>query len=360
MSGSGCRDCHGHSYGRALCDGCVVKRLKERSGSLVEELLPNGKYKDNRRRDWRVGSLGGEAGESLSIAIGGDNNGQWLDRATDEKGNLLGLIAELCCHGDRVEALRWGLRWLGEPERQRPPRPLPVHAPDDDTKTRGIAERIWEQEAVLVRRGDWIDRYLAESRGIPLERLAQANGGKLPDVLRFHPRLRHPENGRCYPAVVAKIVGPDGQFLGIHRTWLIERDGRVDKAPVVDAKMSLGRFGAHGGCIRLWRTKWHEATDEDTLGLSEGIEDGLSAVLLYPGWRVAAGVSADGLKKIRIPPVFVRIALIMQNNKPGSTAAPWGSEVRARFKREGREVRLLKVPRGVKDLNELLVKFGKR
>jgi hypothetical protein len=359
MSGRGCRDCRGYSYGRALCDSCVVKCLEARVLSLVEKLLPNGKY-DPRRREYQVGSLAGEAGKSLGIAIGGRKNGRWIDRNTKEKGNLLGLIAALCCHGDRIEALRWGLRWLGEPEGQRPARPLPVHAPDDDIKTRGIAERIWEKEGVPVRRGDWIVRYLAESRGIPLERLAWANGGKLPDVLRFHARLWNRETSRFYPAMIAKIVGLDGQFLGIHRTWLSERGGRVDKAPIEDPKMTLGRFSAQGGCIRLWGPRWSEATDEDTLGLSEGIEDGLSAALLYPSWRIAAGVSSDGLMKIRIPPVFGRIALITQNNKPGSSAAPWGAEVRERFLCEGREVWLLNVPREVKDLNELLVKFGKR
>jgi hypothetical protein len=323
---------------------------------LVHELLPGGKRSGNW---WRVGSLAGEAGESLVVTLRGAWQGRWKDYALDVRGDALDLVAQVLFYGDVRKAMDWARQWLGHSERKRDRgvrRPVPVHTPEDDTKTGKIAEeKIWRPAKLLIR-GDYVDRYLRESRGIYLERLAEVNGGKLPSTLRFHPRVLHAETKRWYPAMVAQILSPDGQFLAVHRTYLCERDGRVDKAPVgKSAKKTLGHFTDQGGCIRLWRPNWDEATEEDTLALSEGIEDGLTGALLYPSWRVAAGGSAYGLEKIQIPPVFSRIVLITQNDKQGSFAA----RLRDRLHRENREVQLLNVPRKVKDLNELLVKFGK-
>jgi hypothetical protein len=363
MSGSSCRDCGRASFGHEFCGRCVGKRLAEKwVRNVVEELLPAGHY-EKGGREYRVGSTAGEPGRSLAIVIGGAKSGVWHEKASDEGGDLIKLTGR-CLGGGNAEGLAWARKYLGQSERQRTARPLPVHAPDEDIKNHKFAERIWEEKALPHRRGDMVHRYFDEERGLDLEWLAQANDGKLPDVLRFVPRLWHRESGLFYPAMVAKIVGPDGQFLGIHRTWLIERGGRVEKAPLGKlAKMTLGSFAKQGGCIRLWHPRWHEATDEDTLAVSEGIEDGMSAAMLYPSWRVAAGVSLSGLLSIVIPLVFVRIVVVVQNDPPSEPgrrgAVELIEEVRARFRRQGREVQLLKVPREVKDLNDLLRTFGK-
>jgi hypothetical protein len=336
----------------------LARELNLRISSLYPELLPAAEV----RGMWaRVGSLAGEKGDSLAIYLKGPKQGRWRDYAADVGGDALDLIAQIHCNGNIREAMDWGRQWLGGSERKRDrrsARPLPAHAPDDDTKTRKSAERIW-QDAVPLSRGDLVSRYLA-ARAVDLEKLAEANDGKLPGSLRFHPRVWNGETRRHYPAMVAKIVGLDGQFLALHRTWLVEgEDGRVTKAHLEDPKMTLGRYRQEGGAIRLWGVRWGEATDGDMLGLSEGIEDGLTAALLYPSWRVAAGVSQGGLLSIAIPSVLVRITLIMQNDlKP--QAIQLLARIRDRFRREGRELSLLRVPREVKDLNELAVKFGKR
>jgi hypothetical protein len=362
MNGSSCRDCRGHSYGRALCDRCVVKRLEERICSVVDELFPNGVYKNNRR-ECRIGSLSGEAGESLCIAIGGKNNGRWKDWSTDEKGNLLGLIAAVECHGNRIEALRWGLRWLGEPEHQRPPRPLPVHEPEVESENYKRAVRLW-REAVPLQRGDMVWQYLSGFRGIDLERWAQANNGKLPACLRFHPRVWNGESGRAWPAMLAAVVGRDGRFRATHRTWLGTVNGRVEKAPLVDPKMTLGSYKGEGGngCIRLWRANWDQATGEDTLALSEGIENAMTTVQFATDplrLRVAAGVSLSALMETWVPRIFDRIILIADNDQePGPVAL--FKKVCERFKRESRELEILRAWRGVKDVNEQVTKFGLR
>jgi hypothetical protein len=360
-SGASCRDCRGHSYGRALCDRCVVKRLEERSGSLVKELFPNGVYK-NRGRECRIGSLSGEAGESLCIAIGGKNNGRWKDWSTDEKGNLLGLIAAVECQGDRIEALHWGLRWLGEPERQRPARPLPVHEPEAESENYKRAVRLW-RKAVPLQRGDPVWQYLG-GRGIDLERWAQANNGKLPACLRFHPCVWNGESGRSWPAMLAAVVGPDTRFCAVHRTWLAEVNGRVGQAPLSEKKMTLASYKGEGGngCIRLWRPNWDQATGEDKFAISEGIEDAMTTLQFATDplhLRVAAGVSLSALKETWVPKIFDRIVLIADNDQePGPVKL--FEKVCERFKREGREVEILRAWQGVKDINEQVTKFGLR
>jgi hypothetical protein len=89
----------------------------------------------------------------------------------------------------------------------------------------------------------------------------------------------------------------------------------------------------------------------------------MTAAQLYPSWRVAAGVSLGGLKTIAIPSVLFRVVLIPQNDKPRpGRRGPVEllQDVRDRFRREGRELLLLKSPREVKDINELAMRFSAR
>lgn len=55
---------------------------------VCRHLLPNGHI---LRGNWVIGSVGGDAGKSLQIQISGPKAGQWLDFATKEKGDMIGL-----------------------------------------------------------------------------------------------------------------------------------------------------------------------------------------------------------------------------------------------------------------------------
>ena len=77
---------------------------------LCRELLPEGKRVG---AEWCVGSIYGEAGQSLRVHLTGEKAGLWADfNGSDEKGDLL----DLWCRVRRVrfaEALREAQEWLG-------------------------------------------------------------------------------------------------------------------------------------------------------------------------------------------------------------------------------------------------------
>ena len=174
-----------------------------------------------------------------------------------------------------------------------------------------LARRIWN-EACPVRAGDDVDRYLS-SRGLGLDHY--------PATLRCHPRLgyyeravdgawggssegtRPPAKARRvaeYPAMLARIDGPDGELVSLHRTYL--ENGR--RAALPDAKKVLAP-GVNGASVRLFDCG-------QTLALTEGIETALAVHLLrsVPVW---AGLSAGNLEKLWIPP-HVRHVLVFGGN----------------------------------------------
>lgn len=89
----------------------IVLMLNENIDGVVKYLFPNGKQKG---REWCVGSVSGEAGESLKICLEGSKKGVWSDFATGEKGDLLNLW---CLNRNQSirEAILEINRWLGIP-----------------------------------------------------------------------------------------------------------------------------------------------------------------------------------------------------------------------------------------------------
>jgi hypothetical protein len=116
-----------------------------------------------------------------------------------------------------------------------------------------IAHRIWTGAKDPC--GSPVARYLA-GRGIAI---------LPPPSLRWAPSLRRPD-GASGPAMVARVDGPDGELVGVQRTWL-DRDNcgqwhRRDRA-------SLGPIA--GGGVRL-------APAAETLLIGEGVETALAAM----------------------------------------------------------------------------------
>lgn len=72
-------------------------------------------------------------------------------------------------------------------------------------------------------------------------------GSKLKRTLRFHPGLKHSGTGEHLPAMIARIRGPQGQAMGLHRTYL-QADGSGKADLPGGAKLMLA------GRSTCWRT----------------------------------------------------------------------------------------------------------
>ena len=97
---------------------------KPHTQELCQYLLPNGTRIGN---EWRVGSLKGEAGQSLAVSLLGEKAGKWSDFATNEAGCDM---IEMWCKikkvrfADAVKALKKLLGNLPEVPKVKPEEPL--------------------------------------------------------------------------------------------------------------------------------------------------------------------------------------------------------------------------------------------
>ncbi len=139
--------------------------------------------------------------------------------------------------------------------------------------------------------------------------------------------------------MVAAVRNVDGDVTGLHRTWL--RDDGACKTRLSPAKAMLGI--CRGGAVQL-------AEVGDELGVSEGIESGLS-VQQSTGLPVWAALSTSGLSGLVMPARVRRVVILADGDEPGEKAAQMAA---ARWCHEGREVRIARPPRGA-DFNDLLV-----
>ena len=87
----------------------IKRRLHERAAEVAEFLLPGG---IRQGREWAVGSVQGEKGESLKVCIAGGKAGTWSDFADGDGGDLLDLW--MAVKGvTLVETLDHARGWLG-------------------------------------------------------------------------------------------------------------------------------------------------------------------------------------------------------------------------------------------------------
>ena len=333
--------------------------LAQRAPDLVRQILPNGR-RDGQ--EWRCGSLAGEAGQSFAVRLTGARAGVWSDFASGEAGDALDLVAAVLFHGDKREAMDWARRWMGLSDGapvEAPSRPAP--APSRSTIDAETAAKRRKALALFAEArepvtGTPAGEYLA-CRGLDLREL-----GRVPRALRYHPACWCREAGGPLPAMLAAITGADGAHLATHRTWIAQRqDGTWGKAPLRDAKMTLGSYA--GGAIRVWRgasgRPLAEAPDGEAVALAEGIETALSVAASCPELRVLCAVSLGNLARLELPGT-VRTVIIAADNDPPSNTAAAHALARAveRFSGEGREVRIARPPAGMKDFNDVLTAEG--
>jgi phage/plasmid primase-like uncharacterized protein len=238
------------------------------------------------------------------------------------------------CTRDEIvaELRRRGLVSGEASERDRRPDPA-EHARRNE---REAHERVHRIEAA---RSIW--NAARNPRGTPVADYFVGRGmpTRPPASLRYAPALRCLDGNRG-PAMVARIDGPEGELIGVHRTWLY-RDA-AGKWRRGNRRM-LGR--AAGGAVRL-------ASAAETLLIGEGLETCLSAMQAteMPAW---AALSTSGLVALVLPPIVKNVVILTDNDVNG--AGEWAARKAAQcWLAEGRRVRIALPPEPGTDMADLL------
>lgn len=317
----------------------IAAMLASRVLELVAELLPGGRREGH---EWRCGSLAGEAGQSCAVHLTGSRAGVWSDFATGERGDALDLVAAVLFRGDKAQAIRWSRSWLGldtqDPARLQQARRAAARAAErDEQAARDEAARRNHAFSMWLAGRETIEATLAqaylEARGIDFAWL-----GRVPRCLRFAASLRHVDRGPAgeeivtrWPAMLAAIHDRAGKFVAVHRTYLAPRlDGSVGKAPLREAKRTLGRFA--GGAIHVWRPLVDGEpacpigqAQSPRVFVTEGIENALSVAMDDVGRAsyVLAAVSLGNMARLQLPVRAGELTVVADNDldNPGAAAA---------------------------------------
>lgn len=262
---------------------------------------------------------------SLAIDI---QKGTWFDFETNEKGGVLDLIRRETGLAGK-EAVAWIEREVG------------IECAAFETATvKQATSRIGKADYSHYALRIWNDARPAADTALETYLRSRLITHSPPDALRFAPRLWHKASRAFWPAMVAVVTrGADDKPIAIHRTFL-KADGS-GKAPVEPQKMMLGP--CRSGAVRL-------AVADDFVMVGEGIETCL-AVMQATGLPAWAALSTSGLLSLDLPEHIRRVTLLADGDEPGEQAA---MRTGARWKSEGREVRIARPPRG-KDFADLLM-----
>src|SRR6516164_8700037 len=168
--------------------------------------------------------------------------------------------------------------------------------------------------------------------GTPVEAYLRARGITAPldwPSLRYHPSVyyREVENAPLeqWPALLAAVTAHDGTITGILRTWLDRH--RPAKASLADPRRAMGHL--LGNAVRFGEAS-------AILAAGEGVETMLALKSVLPRLPMAAGLSANHLAALEMPPSLRRLYVARDNDAAGRHAAE-----RLRERAAGIEVREL-------------------
>lgn len=180
------------------------------------------------------------------------------------------------------------------------------------------------------------------SKNSPVEKYLSARGfiGKIPESIRYHPRLYHSGMKAYCPAMVCAVtIGQE--IVGLHRTYLCARNFK--KADIEPNKMILGKV--KGGSVKL-------STAGKTLIVAEGVETALSIseATNFPVW---ASLSASLMNSVIIPPLGIteEVVIAADHDEAGMKAADILAD---RLIHESYKVRLALPPKHKTDFNDML------
>lgn len=267
---------------------------------VVNKIMPAATY-DRATNSMLVGDISGSPGDSLKISWGSKTGHIiWNDFAAGlEGGNIFTLIADCKFGGDRKEAYKWALEFLGQKHEQTELQAYVAGQVQNDAaaeaRKRAYAEQLWSNRMRVE--GTAADAYLT-SRQISARS----------DALGFVPKVKHP-NGHYYPVLLVNLTDGANKFAGAHRIYLPDADGRK---PEGTSKLVIGH--SDGAVAKL------SDTGSNILYLTEGIEDGLAIATARPNARVWAGYSASNLHQISFPDDAKLIVVCTDNDPAGEKA----------------------------------------
>lgn len=303
------------------------------------------------RADGRVGSF--------KIETIGEHKGRWSDYADGTKGDMVDLI-RICESCDERQAIQIAkqILMMDDTLPSRPKQKQRKAVPPTASEVERWAQARWLGGQAIA--GSPADAYLA-GRGIALASLPRSPGSlRFDPACQFHGRnAAGTEIKAPMPAMLAAICAPDGRIMGCHRTYLDAGGDPVRKASVDTPKKILGRL--MGGCIRLWSgmgprggrgPRWSDIPSGSRIYLAEGIEDGLSAVVIDPTLIVFVTATLGNMAEVVLPDGVSEVVLIADND-PGNEARALLRKAELAHMRAGRDVRVWRAAHG-KDLNDEL------
>jgi hypothetical protein len=279
----------------------LARRLAHNAEAVCRHYLSKGR---RTGRYWIIGDVQNTPGRSLYVRLQGPDYGpgaagKWTDAATGEHGDLLDLIAQnrsLHQFGDILDEAR---SFLALPRASA----NSITTRRADTGTPDAARRLFHAGRHI--RGTIAEAYL-RARGI--------TGSIDWPSLRFHPSVyyRAGDDGplELWPALLAAVTDLDGTITGILRTWL-DRN-RPAKAPLADPRRAMGHL--LGNAVRFGRPV-------DILAAGEGVETMLALKSALPRLPMAAGLSANHLAALELPPALRRLYVARDNDAAGRHAA---------------------------------------
>lgn len=323
---------------------------------------------------------------SFVVHMHGPRAGQWHDYAMSGReahGDLIDLIG-ISLGLSAPDAIREARAWLGfendTPDMRRAREAGAIRAAErrkqqeadrrrEAEKRRKWAEGLWlsGQEGL---RGTPVEAYL-RGRGIDLALL-----GRQPRAIRFHPAVLYLEQveqidadtgevtvrleRKHFPAMLSAIVNGAGKIMACHRTYLAEGPSGWTKAALPDAKKVLGEY--RGGSVRLSSgigprggkaARLSECPPGTRVYIAEGIETGLSAMILRPEARVLAAVALANMAAVELPANVAEVVLIADADEHEQAQAALQAAVQAHAN-AGRLVRVWRSDVPGEDLNDVL------
>lgn len=224
----------------------------------------------------------------------------------------------------------WRCQWSGGTRGTSRAPQVETRPRDDSQRNAARLRRLWRESAPLDLWCHYPAAAYLRHRGLDFT-------ADPPADLRYHPHLDYwspvgdrPQRIGRYPALLAVVRAPDGEAVGLHRTYLApDGAGKADVPSPRKLCPPARPNGLRGAAVRL-----HTARAE--LAVAEGLETAL-AVRQATGRPTWSCISAHGLATVELPPEVEDVLIAADHDQAGIQAA---HDLARRLIREGRTARV--------------------